>query len=152
MPMRLRLACRLGAPTSPWERANLVEAVRTVVGTTAGPGHGGRGRGPLPPRCGGVARNADADRPSPPIAGRPLRRMTFGRTPLAMSGLVELNSDVPPIRMDGRVVEGGSLENCCTGDRTGGSNPSPSALGDTAGAGTLVPASPTRLRPGMCSL
>ena len=35
---------------------------------------------------------------------------------------------MPPCgRMDGRVVEGGSLENCCTRKRTGGSNPSPSA-------------------------
>ena len=32
------------------------------------------------------------------------------------------------IRMGGRVVEGGSLENYCTFTRTLGSNPSPSAL------------------------
>src|SRR5215831_18071175 len=30
-------------------------------------------------------------------------------------------------RRDGRVVDGGGLENHCTGNRTGGSNPSPSA-------------------------
>src|SRR5215472_15199470 len=31
------------------------------------------------------------------------------------------------VRRDGRVVDGGGLENHCTGNRTGGSNPSPSA-------------------------
>src|SRR5262245_18604779 len=30
-------------------------------------------------------------------------------------------------RRDGRVVDGGGLENHCTGNRAGGSNPSPSA-------------------------
>src|SRR5262245_37894533 len=30
-------------------------------------------------------------------------------------------------RRDGRAVDGGGLENHCTGNRTGGSNPSPSA-------------------------
>ena len=44
--------------------------------------------------------------------------------------------------MGGRVVEGGSLENCCTREGTLGSNPSPSALslnsGETLGRRTSL--------------
>ena len=38
--------------------------------------------------------------------------------------------------MGGRVVEGGSLENCCTREGTLGSNPSPSALSRNSGKQT----------------
>ena len=37
------------------------------------------------------------------------------------------NSEAIPTRRDGRVVDGGGLENHCTGNGAGGSNPSPSA-------------------------
>src|SRR6266567_1126726 len=65
-------------------------------------------------------------------------------------------------RRDGRVVETGGLENHCTGNRTGGSNPSPSAsvnsvrsiswaecfrhVSQARGACTCSPECQTRLR------
>jgi hypothetical protein len=45
------------------------------------------------------------------------------------SGMVTERADsgVISTRRDGRVVDGGGLENHCTGNGAGGSNPSPSA-------------------------